>query len=188
MIVDTHSVLVATKDRQFSSLVEAMLVAPVFETKITGDFNEARRLSSERTYNIILADYADGAGVDFASDVSDSLSTVLLLAPQALYEETSYRMEGFGIITLATPFDNFAFYSSIKAAIAVQYKVQTLSRQTVKLKIKMEEIRLVNRAKMLLMQFLKMTEQEAHRYIEKEAMDRGMKKTSIAEEVIRTYG
>ena len=52
----------------------------------------------------------------------------------------------------------------------------------------MEEIRLVNRAKMLLMQNLKMTEQEAHRYIEKEAMDRGMKKIAVSEEIIKTYG
>lgn len=41
---------------------------------------------------------------------------------------------------------------------------------------------------MLLMQSLKMTEQEAHRYLEKEAMDRGMKRTAVAEEVIKTYG
>ena len=76
----------------------------------------------------------------------------------------------------------------IKVAIAVQYKVQILSSQTTKLKVKMEEIRLVNRAKMLLMQNLKMTEPEAHRYIEKEAMDRGLKKTAVAENVIKMYG
>ena len=41
---------------------------------------------------------------------------------------------------------------------------------------------------MLLMQNLKMTEPEAHRYIEKEAMDRGLKKTAVAENVIKMYG
>ena len=76
----------------------------------------------------------------------------------------------------------------MKIAIAVQYKIALLSSQTVKLKAKMEEIRLVNRAKMLLMQCLKMTEQEAHRYLEKEAMDRGMKRTTIATEIVKTYG
>ncbi|MBQ3801778.1 MAG: hypothetical protein II837_15975, partial [Treponema sp.] len=69
-----------------------MLTAPVFETRIISDFNEARRLAAERSYNIILADYADGAGMDFAEDVSSSLSTILLLAPQTLYEEVSYRV------------------------------------------------------------------------------------------------
>ena len=52
----------------------------------------------------------------------------------------------------------------------------------------MEEIKLVNRAKMLLMQNMSMTEQEAHRFIEKDAMDRGMKRTAVAEEIIKRYG
>ena len=51
----------------------------------------------------------------------------------------------------------------------------------------MEEIRLINRAKMILMQNLNMTEQDAHRYIEKEAMDRCIKKIAVAEQVIKTY-
>ena len=76
----------------------------------------------------------------------------------------------------------------MKIAIAVQYKVQVLSSQTTKLKVKMEEIKLVNRAKLLLMSNMNMNEQEAHRYIEKEAMDRGMKRTAISEEIIKTYG
>ena len=74
----------------------------------------------------------------------------------------------------------------IKVAIAVQYKVRVLSSQTTKLKEKMEEIRIVNRAKMLLMQVKGMTEAEAHRYIEKEAMDTGAKKIAIAELIIKT--
>ncbi|MCR4631441.1 MAG: ANTAR domain-containing protein, partial [Treponema sp.] len=97
-------------------------------------------------------------------------------------------VEGFGVLTVTKPFEPFYFYNMMKVAIAVQYKVQTLSSQTIKLKSKMEEIRLMNRAKMLLMQNLKMTEQEAHHHLEKEAMNRGMKRTAIADEIIRTYG
>ena len=50
----------------------------------------------------------------------------------------------------------------------------------------MEEIRIVNRAKMLLMQVKSMTEAEAHRYIEKEAMDTGAKKIAVANLIINT--
>jgi AmiR/NasT family two-component response regulator len=39
---------------------------------------------------------------------------------------------------------------------------------------------------MLLMQGKNMTEQEAHRHIEKEAMDTGSKKTAVAEIIIKT--
>lgn len=187
MIEDCHSVLLVTKDPKLSQIVSLMLMAPLFEVDILSDFNEARRRVSERVYNIILADYAEGEGIDFALDTSDSLSTILLLTPPAIFEEVSYRVEGYGIISVTNPFDQFYFYNMIKAAIAVQYKVQILSSQTTKLKNKMEEIKLVNRAKMLLMQNLNMTEQEAHHYIEKEAMNRGLKKTSVAENVVKTY-
>lgn len=187
MTEDSHSVLIVTKDSKLSQNIAAMLVAPLFETEVLSDFNEARRRVSERVYNIILVDYAEGEGTDFAIDASESLSTILLLTQPSLFEEISYRVEGYGIIAITNPFDQFYFYNMIKAAIAVQYKVQVLSSQTTKLKVKMEEIKQVNRAKMLLMQSMQMTEQEAHRYIEKEAMDRGLKRTAISEEIIRRY-
>ena len=188
MTEDTHSVLVVTKDTRLSQSISAMLMPPLFETEVLSDFNEARRRVSERVYNIILVDYSDGEGADFAIDASEALSTILLLTPHSLFEEVSYRVEGYGIISITNPFDQFYFYNMIKAAIAVQYKVQVLSSQTTKLKVKMEEIKQVNRAKMLLMQNMNMSEQEAHRYIEKEAMDRGMKRIAISEEIIKTYG
>ena len=188
MTEDTHSVLVVTKDSRLSQSISAMLMPPLFETEVLSDFNEARRRVSERLYNIILVDYSEGEGADFAVDAAEALSTILLLTPPSLFEEVSYRVEGYGIIAITNPFDQFYFYNMIKAAIAVQYKVQVLSSQTTKLKVKMEEIKQVNRAKMLLMQNMNMSEQEAHRYIEKEAMDRGMKRTAISEEIIKTYG
>ena len=188
MTEDTHSVLVVTKDSRLSQSISAMLVPPLFETEVLSDFNEARRRVSECLYNIILVDYSEGEGADFAVDAAEALSTILLLTPPSLFEEVSYRVEGYGIIAITNPFDQFYFYNMIKAAIAVQYKVQVLSSQTTKLKVKMEEIKQVNRAKMLLMQNMNMSEQEAHRYIEKEAMDRGMKRIAISEEIIKTYG
>ena len=45
----------------------------------------------------------------------------------------------------------------------------------------MAEIRLVNRAKWVLIEQLRMTEQEAHRYIEKQAMDRCVTRRAVAE-------
>ena len=52
---------------------------------------------------------------------------------------------------------------------------------------KIEEIRLVNRAKWLLIECLSMTETEAHRYIEKQAMDARISKREVAENIIKTY-
>lgn len=188
MEAESHSVLLVSRDSKIVSQISAFLVPPLFELATTSDFNEARRLATERSFNIIIADSGDGYDTDFAINVADSYSTILLLVPNEHFDEISYRVEGYGILTITKPFEPFYLYNMMKIAIAVQYKVQVLSSQTTKLKVKMEEIKQVNRAKMLLMQNMKMTEQEAHRYIEKEAMDRGMKKTAISEEIIKTYG
>lgn len=184
MEADITSVLVVTKDSKISSPIGQMLVAPVFDVTFCADFNEARRKINEVRYKIIIVDSGDGSDSDFAIDVSDTLSTVLLLAPSHLFDQISYRAEPYGVLTLTKPFDSFYFYNMIKIALAVQAKVQRISSQTVKLKEKMEEIRIVNRAKMLLMQNQKMTEQEAHRFIEKEAMDRCMKRIAVAQNII----
>lgn len=184
---ESHSVLLVSKDNKIISQISAFLMPPMFELTTCSDFNEARRIVKERAFNIVIVDSGDGSDMDFAVDISDSLSTILLLAPSEHFDQISYRVEGYGILTITKPFDPFYFYNMMKIAIAVQFKIQVLSSQTVKLKEKMEEIRLVNRAKMLLMQNQNMTEQEAHRYMEKEAMDRCIKRTALAEEIINMY-
>ena len=52
---------------------------------------------------------------------------------------------------------------------------------------KIEEIRLVNRAKWLLIECLHMTEADAQRYIEKQSMDQRITKRRAAENIIKTY-
>lgn len=187
METEHHSVLVVTKDSKISSSITQMLTAPLFTVTVASDFNEARRILNELTYNIIIVDSGDGSDTDFAIDVSDSTSTVLLFAPVHLFDQISYRVEGYGILTLTKPFDAFYFYNMIKIAIAVQFKIQSISSQTVKLKEKMEEIRIVNRAKMLLMQNESMTEENAHHSIEKRAMDACVKRIQVAKEIICQY-
>ena len=71
MTEDTHSVLVVAKDSKLSQSISAMLLAPLFETDVLSDFNEARRRVAERSYNIILVDYAEGEGDQDDEDIFD---------------------------------------------------------------------------------------------------------------------
>jgi response regulator NasT len=66
-------------------------------------------------------------------------------------------------------------------------RLKKMDLKTLSVEEKMEEIRTVNRAKWLLISVLKMDEPEAHRYIEKQAMDRCISKREVAEEIIKTY-
>ena len=66
-------------------------------------------------------------------------------------------------------------------------KVLRLDRKNQALQEKMMDIRTVNRAKWLLIQQLRMTEDEAHYYIEKQAMDTRLSRREVAENIIRSY-
>ena len=66
-------------------------------------------------------------------------------------------------------------------------RMQSFESRVESLETRMEEIKIVNRAKLILVERLKMSEPEAHRFIEKSAMDRCVKKREIAENIIKTY-
>lgn len=185
---DVRTVIIITKDSRTSSFITDLLVPALFHVSTVADQNEAKRILIDKPADIIIVDSGDGIDAETAVDLSESPSTVLLLVPGQVYDQISFRVETYGVITIAKPLDRFLFYTMLKVACAVQNKIRALTVKTMKLEEKMEEIRLVNRAKMILMQNLTMTEHEAHRYIEKEAMDRCVKNTAIAENVIRTYG
>lgn len=183
-----HSVLAITEDAKISALISEMLPPYLFEPIVfLENPQEAKRMMMDLSADIIIVDSGNGQGLDVAEDFSVMASTVIVLAPPFLFDEISSKAERYGIITLSKPPDRFLFYMTMKTACAVQNKIKALTEKTIKLEEKMEEIRIVNRAKLILMQRLNMSEPEAHRYIEKEAMDRCLKKSVIAGNIIRTY-
>ena len=64
---------------------------------------------------------------------------------------------------------------------------KSMQAQTDQLRSQLQDLKRIQKAKGLLMRQLGMTEQDAHRWIEKAAMDRCVKKREIAETIIRMY-
>ena len=64
---------------------------------------------------------------------------------------------------------------------------KSMQAQTDQLRAQLQDLKRIQKAKGLLMRQLGMTEQDAHRWIEKAAMDRCVKKREIAETIIRMY-
>ena len=113
---------------------------------------------------------------------------VILLVKNDMYEEVSYRVEDYGIMTVPKQTTRQMLYLAVKMMAAVQVKIKSMAEETTKLKGKLQELKLVDRAKWILIDQLKMSETQAHKYIEKQAMDRCVKREEIAENIIRTYG
>ena len=129
------------------------------------------------------------SGIRFSIDISDKTrSLVLFLVRNDLYDDIYDRLVPYGIFILQKPISKNLFQTSLSWLISAREKIRKNEKKTLSFEEKMNEIRLVNRAKWLLISELKMSEPDAHRYIEKQAMDRCESKRKIAEEIINTYG
>ncbi|MBQ2785872.1 MAG: ANTAR domain-containing protein, partial [Oscillospiraceae bacterium] len=92
-----------------------------------------------------------------------------------------------GIFTLLKPTSTQIITQALEWMAAARERLRRLESKATSIEEKMEEIRLVNRAKWLLIENLKMTESDAHHYIEKQAMDRCCSKKEISLSIIKTY-
>lgn len=172
----------------FKKILPQNQFSPILSVNSGG---EARRFLVNRPVDIVVinAPLKDVSCTDLAINLSQDFSVgVLLMVKSEVYDQVTYQVEDYGVLTMSRPCTSKEIFQSMKLLMATQARLRKLERKTANLEEKMEEIRLVNRAKGLLMDNLKMTEAEAHRYIEKAAMDNCEKKSVIAKNLIKTYG
>ena len=113
-----------------------------------------------------------------------STAGVLWLVGAAHYPDISVRLSPYGILTLQKPTTPQLILQSLQLLCGTRERLRKMEQKTASIEEKMAEIRLVNRAKWALIDKQGMTEQEAHRYIEKQAMDRCVTRRSGAEEIL----
>lgn len=188
---NSSSVLIVSSSQKVNIFLSELLPTDKFSPILTvSTAGEARRLLVDRNIDIVVINspLSDDFGVELAIEASEDLNCgVLIFVKAELQDNVSERVEGCGILTLSKPVSRQLVYQSMNLLVAARQKIKALEEKTSTLQGKMEEIRLVNRAKLLLIEHLKMSEPEAHRYIEKTAMDACVKRRKIAEDIIRTY-
>lgn len=152
---------------------------------------EARRRLNERDYDVVVINcpLKDEFGTELAETViKDTYAGVIALVKADVYENVTFVMEKIGVYCIPKPVSAQAFAQGLNLATATNKRLYGLIKKTQSLKEKMEEIKLVGRAKLLLITKLSLSETEAHKYIEKQAMDRCVKRSVVASDVIKLYG
>lgn len=184
-------VLVVTASEKFPDVLRGCLPMSQFQPIVPlATAGDAKRALVSTNYDIVVIDAPVGnePGIQLALDIASQHSVgILLMVRSELFDQVSSRVEDKGVVTLPKPTTRQSVYTAVKVLSAVQAKLRAAERETMDLKERMEEIRAVNRAKWILIDQEKMTEPEAHRYIEKQAMDQCVRKKEIAESIIRAY-
>ena len=154
------------------------------------DSGMARRVFLERDFDLCVVntqlpdEFADRLACTIARD---GVCQVILLVRAELSDEIAAAVEEDGVLTLAKPVNRALFWNALKLAAAANAKLVRIKAENDRLLQKIEDIRLVDRAKCLLVQHLAMSEADAHRYIEKQAMDSRVPRVRVAEDILKTY-
>lgn len=186
-----YSVLIVSAAEKFNTSIKELF--PDFNCstiKVEKNVSSAKRALAEREYDIVIINspLPDDDGIRFAIDMCSGKNTVALVLVRAeLYAPIFDKVSPYGVYTLSKPISRQVLRQAFDWMAATRERLRGFEKKTLDLEDKMQEIRLINRAKWLLIDNLKMPENEAHRYIEKKAMDRCISRKNIAEEIIKTY-
>ena len=186
-----RALLVSASQTMNAATAELLNAAKTERVDVVSDVSAAKRACAEASYDFVIVNspLPDDPGVRFAIDLCGGSGTVVLLMVRAeFFAEITEKVSGHGVFTLSKPTSRQTLETSLRWMAAARERLRKTERKTLTLEEKMEEIRIVNRAKWVLISELKMEEPQAHRYIEKQAMDRCVTKKEVAEEIIRTYG
>lgn len=151
---------------------------------------EAQRAAAERSFDFVIinAPLKDDIGVRFAIDCSTSHnSLVLFLISNEIHGDVYAKVAEHGVFTLPKPMSKQTMDNALRWLLTAKRKLSGAEKKTTKIEDKMEEIRLVNKAKWLLISNEGLLEPEAHRFLEKEAMNRCITKKEVAQEIIDKY-
>lgn len=189
---NAYSVLVVSAAEKFNETMSSLLPSSdYYPVKFAYSIAAAKRAYLEHAFDFVIinAPLPDDFGARFAAQVSSSSGSVALVLIKADIFEANYeKMVSDGIFTLAKPTSSQMICQALKWMASARERLRKLERKEASIEEKMNEIRLVNRAKWLLIEHLHMNESDAHHHIEKQAMDACTTRGEIARNIIKTYG
>ena len=186
-----YSILIVSATDSFTSAFADLLPETRYYPVYTvTSISAAKRALAEKAFDFVIinAPLPDDAGTRFAIDICTSKqSAVLLLVKSYVHAGIHDRVAEYGVFTLPKPTSKPTMLHALNWMESARERLRQFEKKSLSIEEKMAEIRLVNKAKWILISELTMSEPEAHRYIEKQAMDRCISKRTIAEEIIKTY-
>ena len=163
---------------------------PGLQLTLAASGADARRILLAQDFDCVLinAPLPDENGQDLAGLAAGQNSGgVLLLIKSDCLNLLQPRLEEQGVIVLAKPLNRAVLAEAIALVRIMVRRLRRLRADNLRQRQKLEELRLVSRAKCLLIANCGFSGVQAHDSIEKTAMNRRATKVQIAESIIKKY-
>jgi response regulator NasT len=184
------ALIVSCAEKETAFFTELLNAASILHITSLKSVDNAQKLLLQQDFDLVIVNtpLREEGGESFSRSIaSKGGSQVILLVKNDLFDSVFSACEGDGVFTISKPVEKAFFLSALSLAKSAQSRIKRVQAENAQLKQKIEDIRIIDRAKCILISIMKMNEQEAHRYMEKQAMDMRSTRRIIAEGILKLY-
>ncbi len=150
----------------------------------------AKESAQQQAFDLICinAPLADENGIELSVHFAKTTRAgVVIVVPQKNADEVNDMLTPHGVLVIARPVNRHLFHHYLQFTDCFRTRLLRVEQENRELKTMVEDIKIIDRAKLLLVTCLNMSEEQAHRYLEKQAMDLRVSRLEVAKQVIQTY-
>lgn len=184
------NILIIAKNNDVCSAVSQLLTELEFNKIVTYTSGAVARGIDTAVFDIIIVSMplSDEYGLDLVAAIyKNTKAGIVVLAKKDIAEEVQKKLNFTGAYVLPRPFSKAVFLQTIKFSEVAKSNLIRLEQEKEELSQQLQDLKLINRAKALLMEYLKLSEEQAHRHIQKQAMDLRKTQRAVAEDILITY-
>ena len=177
------AILVIAAKPRIQSSVRSALTAKYGRVLTAETVQEARRAVEREkiALMVIFSPLKDEEEIPRLFDMADRRGIAAgYIVGREIYGETAYRLEGRNVFVVAYPLQMDQVLQIVSFLYQVQKRFWLVLSEQERLQRQVQDVQIVCRVKCLLVEKREMTEEEAHHFIEQEAMNTGLSKREAA--------
>ena len=182
------AILVIAAKPRIQSSVRSALTAKYGRVLTAETVQEARRAVEREkiALMVIFSPLKDEEEIPRLFDMADRRGIAAgYIVGREIYGETAYRLEGRNVFVVAYPLQMDQVLQIVSFLYQVQKRFWLVLSEQERLQRQVQDVQIVCRVKCLLVEQRVMTEEEAHHFIEQEAMNTGLSKREAALKILK---
>ncbi len=182
------AILVIAAKPRIQSSVRSALTARYGRVLTAETVQEARRAVEREkiALMVIFSPLKDEEEITRLFDMAERRGIAAgYIVGREIYGETAYRLEGRNVFVVAYPLQMDQVLQLVSFLHQVQRRFWMVLSEQERLQRQVQDIQIACRVKCLLVEKREMTEEEAHHFIEQEAMNTGLSKREAALKLLK---
>ncbi len=190
LILSANDETAATLADMLSEILEKIGSDGISVSKNGGSVRDKFKKNTPCEYGMVivsppLEDEYGLSAVEYIAENSDA--AIIIMVSQKNAEAVFNKISETGAIVLPKPVNKISLFQTVNFMSAERKRRKAAREKYSALSEKLAETKIIDRAKCVLVEYLRLSEAEAHRHMQKQAMDMRQPLITVAEDILKNY-